>query len=174
MFNLKMNNSIILGFADNNYKNAENFGIKTYTYITSGVLLLDLKKMRGEKIARKFIDFIKNNKYNLFQEDQTVINIVLSGKIGFLPPNYGMWNFASKYQLINHNFYGNNTLGIKAYNDKDFYNAWQIPTIIHYVRSKPWKKKNKYTHLFYHKIWWEYAKRRRIFKEIEKYYGGIK
>ena len=174
MYNLEMNNNIILGFADNSYKNAENFGLKTYTYITSGVLLLDLKKMRSEKISRKFIDFIENNKYNLFQEDQTVINIALNGRIGFLPPQYGMWNFASKYHLFNHNVYGNNTLGIKAYNEKEFYDAWQIPTILHYVRSKPWKKKNRYTHLFYHKIWWEYAKRSRVFKEIVKYYGGIK
>ena len=174
MYNLEMNNSIILGFADNNYKSAELFGLKTYAYITSGVLLLDLKKMRREKISRKFIDFIEKNKYNLIQEDQTVINIALNGRIGFLPPQYGMWNFASKHHLLKHNFYGNNSLGIKAYNYKDFYNAWQIPTILHYVRSKPWKKKNSFTHLFYHRIWWEYAKRSLVFKEIEKYYGGIK
>jgi lipopolysaccharide biosynthesis glycosyltransferase len=42
MINLEMNNNIILGFVDDGYKKAERYGIKTYKYITSGVLLIDL------------------------------------------------------------------------------------------------------------------------------------
>ena len=174
MYNLEMNNSIILGFVDNSPQDAEIFGIKTYKYVTSGVLLIDLRKMRKEDITQKFIDFIENNKDKLIQEDQTVINIVLNGRIGFLPPKYGMWNFARKEHIINHNFYGNYSNGLKAYDEKEFYDAWQIPVIIHYVRAKPWKKKNKYTHVFYHRKWWEFARKTSQYDNIVKYYGGEK
>ena len=44
-----------------NYKKAEEFGIKTYKYIVSGVLLINLKKIRKENITQKFFEFI--NKY---------------------------------------------------------------------------------------------------------------
>jgi lipopolysaccharide biosynthesis glycosyltransferase len=62
MINLKMNKNIILGFVDDSYKKAKKFGIKTYKYITCGVLLIDLKKMRKENISKKFFDFINNTK----------------------------------------------------------------------------------------------------------------
>ena len=174
MYNLEMNNSIILGFVDNSPQDAELFGIKSYKYVTSGVLLIDLKKMRKEGVTQKFIDFIEKNRDKLIQEDQTVINVVLNGRIDFLPPKYGMWNFARMEHIINHNNYGKNALGIKAYNEKEFYNAWQIPTILHYVRSKPWKKVGKYTHVFYHRKWWEYARKTNYFDQIVYYYGGEK
>ena len=48
MYNLDMGNNIILGFVDNSYKKAEEFGIKTYKYIVAGVLLINLKKIRKE------------------------------------------------------------------------------------------------------------------------------
>ena len=99
MINLEMNNNIILGFVDDSYKKAEKYGIKTYKYITSGVLLIDLKKMRKENIIQKFLEFIDKNKNNLIQEDQTVINIVLHGRIGLLPPKFGIWDFKKNIQF---------------------------------------------------------------------------
>jgi hypothetical protein len=48
MINLEMNNNIILGFVDNSYKKAKQFGINTNKYITCGVILINLKKMRKE------------------------------------------------------------------------------------------------------------------------------
>ena len=174
MINLQMNNNIILGFVDNSYKNAEEFGIKTYKYVTSGVLLINLKKMRNENISQKFFDFIDNNKNKLTQEDQTVINIVLHGRIDLLPPKYGMWNFVNREGLFKHNNYEDNDLGVKAYDENEILKAWKVPSILHYVRAKPWKKKNKYTHREFHEKWWEYAKISDEFDNILKYYGGKK
>ena len=174
MINLEMNNNIILGFVDNSYKNAEQFGIKTYKYVTSGVLLINLKKMRKENISQKFFDFINNNKNKLTQEDQTVINIVLNGRIDFLPPKFGMWNFLNRESVINHNYYENKNLGIHAYDDEEILKAWRVPSILHYVRAKPWKRKNKYTHREFHDKWWEYAKKSDEYNNIIKFYGGKK
>ena len=82
-----MKNNTILGFVDNSFYLTEDFGFKTYKYITTGVLLIDLEKIRKEFVTEKFFLFIKKYKKELKQEDQTVINIVLNGKIGFLPKN---------------------------------------------------------------------------------------
>ena len=174
MINLEMNNNIVLGFVDNSYKNAEAFGIKTYKYVTSGVLLINLKKMRKENISQKFFDFIDNNKKDLTQEDQTVINIVLHGRIDFLPPKYGMWNFVTREHLIKHNSYENENLGIKAYDENEIFKAWKLPSILHFVRAKPWKKKTQYTHREFHEKWWEYAQKSEEYENILKYYGGKK
>ena len=174
MYNLEMDNNIILGFVDNSYEKAEEFGLKTYKYVTSGVLLINLKKMRKENISQKFFDFIDKNKSKLTQEDQTVINIVLHGRIGLLPPKFGMWNFANRESLINHNKYGNEKLNIQAYNENTIFKAWKVPSILHFVRAKPWKKKTHHTHREFHEKWWEYARKSDEYDNIVKYYGGKK
>ena len=174
MFNLEMNNNIILGFLDNSHEKAKEFGIKTYKYVTSGVLLINLKKLRKENITAKFFDFIEDNKDKLEQEDQTVINIVLHGRIDLLPPKYGMWNFVKREDLIKHNGYGNINSNIKAYDEKELFKAWKVPSIIHYVRAKPWKRKDSYTHREFSEKWWDYAKKSDEFEHILKYYGGKK
>ena len=174
MINLEMNNNIMLGFVDNSFKNAEKFGIKTYKYVTSGVLLINLKKMRKENISQKFFDFIDNNKKKLAQEDQTVINIVLHGRIDLLPPKFGIWNFLNRESVLSHNYYGNKKLGVQAYNDEEILKAWQLPSILHYVRAKPWKRKTQFTHRFFHEKWWDYAKKSDEYDNILKFTGGKK
>ena len=174
MINLEMNDNIMLGFVDNSFKNAEQFGIKTYKYVTSGVLLINLKKMRKENISQKFFDFIDNNKKKLTQEDQTVINIVLHGRIDLLPPKFGMWNFKNRESVLSHNYYGNKKLGVQAYNDEEILKGWELPSVLHYVRAKPWKRKTTFTHRFFHEKWWDYAKKSDEFENILKFTGGKK
>ena len=174
MYNLDMGNNIILGFVDNSYKKAEEFGIKTYKYIVAGVLLINLKKIRKENFTAKFFEFMDKNQDKLTQEDQTVINIVLHGRIGFLPPKFGIWNFVNKEAVLRHNNYGNENLGIKAYDEKEILKAWNIPSIIHYVRAKPWKVRTKHTHVQFHEDWWRYAQMTGEYKNIVTYYRGVK
>ena len=174
MYNLEMENNIILGFVDNSYKKAEEFGIQTYKYIVSGVLLINLKKIRKENITQKFFEFMDKYQDKLTQEDQTVINIVLHGRIGLLPPKFGMWNFHTKDSLLNHNNYGNQNLGIKAYDEKEIIKAWNTPSIIHYVRAKPWRIRTKITQIKFHEDWWEYAKMTNYYKNIVSFYRGEK
>ena len=174
MINLEMNKNIILGFVDNSYKKAEQFGIRTYKYVTSGVLLINLKKMRKENVSQKFFDFIDNNKKELAQEDQTVINIVLHERIDLLPPKFGIWNFLNEESVLSHNYYGNKKLGVQAYSNEEILKGWKQPSVLHYVRAKPWKKKTKYTHIFFHEKWWDYAKKSDEYNNILKFTGGKK
>ena len=174
MYNLEMGNNVMLGFVDNSYQKAEEFGIRTYKYIVSGVLLINLKTIRRENISSKFFEFIDKYQDKLTQEDQTVINIVLHGRIDFLPPKYGIWNFNNKDAVIYHNNYENKNLGIKAYDEKEILNAWNLPSILHFVRAKPWKPRTKFTHNHFHDDWWEYAKLTDVYRNIISYYGKIK
>ena len=174
MYNLEMRNNVMLGFVDNSYQKAEEFGIRTYKYIVSGVLLINLKTIRRENISSKFFEFIDKYQDKLTQEDQTVINIVLHGRIDFLPPKYGIWNFNNKDAVIYHNNYENKNLGIKAYDEKEILNAWNLPSILHFVRAKPWKPRTKFTHNQFHDDWWEYAKLTDVYRNIISYYGKIK
>ena len=174
MFNLVMGNNIALGFVDNSYHKAQDFGITTYKYVVAGVLLINLKKISKENFTTKFFEFIDKNRNKLSQEDQTVINIVLHGRIDLLPPKYGMWNFNNKDAVIHHNNYENRGLGIKAYDEKEILKAWNTPAILHFVRAKPWKSRTRYTNNRFHDDWWEYAKMTNVYKKILSYYGKIK
>ncbi len=170
MYNLDMKDNIILGFVDNSFKKAQEFGIRTYRYVTAGVLLINLKKIRKDNYTQKFFEFIDKNQNKLTQEDQTVINIVLHGKIDLLPPEYGIWNFNNKDKLLYHNNYNSKNSRIRAYNEKDVIKAWKFPNILHFVRAKPWKKKTKHTHNRFHGDWWFYAKKTDEYEKILSFY----
>ena len=58
----------------------------TDTYINSGVLIMDLKKIREQKLDDKMIELLNNNKYAF--PDQDVINIVCKDKIEHISNTY--------------------------------------------------------------------------------------
>ena len=85
-----------------------------------------------------------------------------------------MWNFVKKDHLLSHNRYGDKKLNLNAYDENEFIEAWKNPSILHFVRAKPWKKKTTYTHKEFHEKWWDYAKKSDEYDNILKYYGGKK
>ena len=170
MINLNMKNNIIMGFVDNSYYLAEDFGIKTYKYITTGVLLINLEAMKKENITYKYFQFIKNYKHLLKQEDQTIINIVLNGRIGFLPPKYGIWDFNNITYLRLHNHYNNYSIKLRCYKDSELKKGLNNPSIIHYVFNKPFKCGNYRLDTRYIMIWLYYAQKTKEYKNIINYY----
>jgi lipopolysaccharide biosynthesis glycosyltransferase len=50
---------------------------KSSPYINSGVLVLNLKKMREKNIENKFFNFVEKNNFAIRNVDQDVINLVL-------------------------------------------------------------------------------------------------
>ena len=135
---------------------------------------MDLNALRKNNISEKYNKFLEANLGKIEQHDQTTINVVCQGKTSTLPPKYGMWNFVKREDLIKHNCYGNINSNIKAYDEKEFFKAWKLPAIIHYVRAKPWKRKGSFTHREFHEKWWEYAQKSDEFDNILKFYGGKK
>lgn len=110
-------------------------------YINSGVLVLNLKKMRQNKIENKFFDCIKETPQILLNVDQDVINLVLLAArdgIKQLPQN---WNAEDRTDLPYKKEY------LPVHND---------PYIIHFVTGeKPWHPNSKQ---LYKEKYWEYHK----------------
>lgn len=62
------------------------------TYFNSGVMLVDLDKWRAENVEQKCLDLISKPCGPYRWWDQTILNHVIRGKVGFLPPQ---WNWQS-------------------------------------------------------------------------------
>lgn len=66
-------------------------GIPSEEYVNSGVLLMDLKKMRKEHYLSTMINMINEYDANLVAPDQDYLNVICRGKIMHLPQ---AWNSA--------------------------------------------------------------------------------
>ena len=141
-----------MGFLDSLPNALEKYGIKNATVLCSGVLLIDLEALRNNNILEKYNNFINENLGNLNQHDQTVINVVCQGKIGPLPPKYGIWSFEDEKEAIKHNDRQKSWL---KYNKEEYLNAYYHPTILHYTWPKPFWDRQK---PIFDKEWWNYAK----------------
>ncbi len=160
---LDMRGNYILGFLDNNLEALKEFNITNGVIICSGVLLMDLDALRKNNISEKYNKFFDDNFGNIYQHDQTAINVVCQGKTSTLPPKYGIWNFKSIKQFIYHN---NDHLPYLRYNKKECLLSYYNPAILHYVIEKPYlKQENKY--YFYE--WWNFANKTGYYDRIYKY-----
>lgn len=163
MFDLDVEDYYYSGFLDDHAEKLNTFGVECERYICSGVMLVNLKKLRLDDMVLKFKNFIEENNDKLVQHDQTVINYVCRGKLGKLPPKFGMFNL-----------YGT-AKECRAYSDKldfeDKYTPEELEksfnelVIIHCV-MKPWRNPN----YAFGKTWWDYAKKTDFYQEIlDKY-----
>ena len=125
-------------------------------YINAGVLLMNLKKLRDDKLEDKFKWFVENkvNKCNeILLQDQDTVNACCFDKIKILPPKYNcMQHFINKNYCVS--FYG------KDQNDE----AFNDPVVIHYAASflKPWKN----TNVLFAEKWWDYAIKSGIYDKL--------
>ena len=92
----------------------EAVGVKKQEYINSGVLLMNLKKMRDRDFEQHFLRLLNEYHFDTIAPDQDYINAICNGKILYLDPS---WDAMPD-------------------NEKP---ALQKPDIIHYnLFSKPW------------------------------------
>lgn len=107
-----------------------------FTYINSGVMLVDLSALREKVCSGDYLKVIQEQKGRLLAPDQDVINLVHWKKTG-LVDEY-------RYDFFNGCFKGVGADEVKQY-----------VSIIHYAGAKPWAVKDIGMHA--HRIWWEYA-----------------
>lgn len=124
----------------------ETLGLERNYYFNSGVMLLNLTKMRNDNIADKLIEYRKNG-VNIFQ-DQDAFNVIMGCKLKLLPLKYNdmitMYNKErpfSKAEIAE--YYGISVGQIKTYH---LYNT----VILHLTDiGKPWNQDlGYYTALF--------------------------
>lgn len=149
LYNTDLKNNVIGAIHDfsieeipqlNNYiENA--IGIKVSNYINSGVLLMDLKEMRNQKFANKFLNLLNNYHFDSVAPDQDYINAMCNGKILYLDKSWDVMP-------------NNNTPVHKN------------PNLIHYnLFQKPWC----YDNIQYEDYFWNYAKKSEFYDDIAKF-----
>ncbi len=118
-------------------------------YINAGVLILNLEKLRRDKVDQELVGLLS---YKFPTQDQDIINKVCYGKIMHLPFKY---NVMTKYAFWNEKDYG----GI--FTHEEIKEAWNQPAIIHYAdRDKPW---NCISGVF-HDCWWNVCRTSYLWK----------
>lgn len=101
-----------------------------YEYVQSGVMLLNLKKMRKDFSLEYLIEASTREKWRLY--DQDVLNHICKNNIYFLDPIYNVINTQEgRLQNIQKN-------APKELKDR-FFEAYKQPKIVHFVgKKKPW------------------------------------
>ena len=117
-------------------------------YINSGVLLINIDKIRKDNKDFELIKFTKKNSKKLFFPEQDGINYIFHEKIGLLPLKYGIY------------LYGNITEYLKGYSYKlkikldlkELERAIEDPSIVHLCCCNPkvWYKATKHENHFHH------------------------
>ena len=116
-------------------------GVKAKEYINSGVLLMNLKKLRENDLEGHFLNLLSTYHFDSIAPDQDYLNAMCNGKIYYLDEAWDAMPNDAKPQLE------------KTY-------------LIHYnLFSKPWC----YDGVQYEKEFWEYAEDSGYIDEIKAY-----
>ena len=131
-------------------------------YYNAGVLLIDLKGWRKEKIEEKFLNFLENRIF--YFHDQDIINGVLKNRIKTIHPKY---NFMSNFHELSYEKITQWEGLINYYTKEEIEEARKNPVFIHFSGTsvtRPWHNPD----FIYRNIYEEYASLTKNEKEIFK------
>lgn len=112
-------------------------------YINSGVLLMNLSKIRARQLDRQWEEL---GRQKLYYQDQDILNITCKDAIVYLPLAY---NRLAYMQRADYHTFVEEGLSTK----EEYEEAMEKPVILHYAGDKPW---NRYdTNLG--SVWWDYV-----------------
>lgn len=111
-------------------------------YYNSGVVLINLKKWREDRIQEKFIEYIRFMHGYIPINAQGVMNAVMDGKIGLLPLKY---NVHTLMYAFSYSDYLKLRRPAEFYTKEEFEGALNDPTIVHFMTCfyfdvRPWMK----------------------------------
>lgn len=122
---------------------------RTNKYINSGFLLMDIEKIRREKIYDKWV--LDSREHTYKNPDQDVLNETLRGRITFLPLKY---NFQLSHGSRIFKIYPENELDELKHN----------LVVLHYSDyMKPWAEPRQRP--VFSKYWWDVAKQTGLYDE---------
>lgn len=149
LYEISLNDNLIGASVDYSIQNIPEFarytekgvGVIVSKYINSGVLLMNLKKLREVSIDTRFLELLNTYHFDTIAPDQDYLNALCYGKIEYIP---GTWD----------------TMPAEGYA------TLENPKLIHYnLFAKPWC----YDNIQYENYFWKYAKETDFFGEIKKY-----
>ena len=166
MYNLKFKyNKFLMGILDE-FDLINELDIIADKYINAGILLMNLKEMRKNRIEQKIRNHIKSINLSCHEHhEQTVINNVCFNNLDILSIIYAVFSYKSYGDLVKFN----NNQNIKnRYSEDELKRAFYNPILLHYPGwIKPWYYSNSNFHSEY---WWYYAKQSSFYQEImDKY-----
>lgn len=113
-------------------------GVEKNQYFNSGVLLMNLKKLREARIERRFLELFNKYHFDSIAPDQDYLNAMCSGKITYLPASWDAMPSEAEEPV-------------------------EDPRLVHYnLFAKPWY----YDDVQYEEYFWRYAKSSGFFPEI--------
>lgn len=113
-------------------------GVDIHKYVNSGVLLMNLKKLRQVQLERRFLELLNTYHFDCLAPDQDYLNAMCHGSIVYLPED---WDTMP-------------TEGRKLIRE---------PNLIHYnLFAKPWC----YDNIQYEEYFWQYAKENAYLPQI--------
>ncbi len=136
----------------------EEIGLKERNfYFNSGIMLLNLEKIRKENIIRKAIIYF--NTHNEIFGDQDVLNVVFGKKIKPISYRYNCNStfFEEKDANFLSSFWGEHI----SESDKEVYDN---ATILHFAGHKPWTE--WYNNQYLKNLWHKYAQEAKIKYQI--------
>lgn len=123
------------------YYMEESVGVPADLYINSGILVMNLKKMRETKFSSHFLNLLNTYHFDSVAPDQDYLNAICYGKILYLDQR---WNMTPN----------------------ELHPICPNPFIIHYnLFSKPWC----YDKVQYESEFWHYAEKSGYIDEIKTY-----
>jgi lipopolysaccharide biosynthesis glycosyltransferase len=178
VYNLDFNDNYVLGIYDYISRGIDYLGIKSNIYINSGVILLNLKKIREDRKIVNILNMTQSN-IKLYNVDQTVINFIFYPKIGRIPSKYVIFNFEDIDDINIYLKYLRTKISIKEIEE-----SLKNPVIIHNIICYPkvWFinsvyrkrvtnciKRNNCSCKRYYDKWHYFAKKTDYYKEILKF-----
>ena len=180
MNNISFNDNYILGYLDYMSRGIDYLGKYSRKYINSGVILINLKKIRQDNKIAYLFNFINKHR-SLPNFDQAVINYVFYPKIGILKSEFVIFNFYDILDIRKYIYFLRTKVNIN-----EILKSLKSPTIIHSVLCWPkiWSIRTKYSPIFsacrqrkncsckkYHDLWYFYASKTDYYQKIKSYTG---
>lgn len=107
----------------------EGVGVGKHSYINSGVLLMNLRKLREVSLETRFLELLNTYHFDCIAPDQDYLNVMCNGKIVYLSEEWDAMPVDDREPIAN-------------------------PKLIHYnLFSKPWC----YDNVEYGEYFWKYA-----------------
>ncbi len=140
-------------------------------YFNSGVLVMNLRKWREDRISQQVLEYLEQNKKYVRWHDQDGLNAILAGKWGELDPRWNQLPYIFRYLSWE-----------ESSLREDVYNALKNdPYIVHFsTRDKPWKENCQHPHkeLFFQnldmRIWSKWSSQQETKKKRNNMYARLK
>lgn len=109
-------------------------------YFNSGIMLLNLKKMKSDKITDKITNIIRTGSHKLFYEVQDEMNVLFENEIMSLPPRYNATTAIFLFDYTDMLHYRQPSTKCTL---EEFEEARTNPLIVHFtknqiIQSRPW------------------------------------